>query len=82
MKTTGNTIFITGGTSGLGLGLALRWQELGNTVIISGRRKDLLDRIATEHPGISTVVLDVDDPASIRAAFDEVTAKNPDLNAV
>jgi uncharacterized oxidoreductase len=82
MKTTGNTIFITGGTSGLGLGLALRWHALGNQVIVGGRRKELLDQIATEHPGIDTVVVDVDDPASIQAAYDEVTSKHPDLNAV
>jgi uncharacterized oxidoreductase len=82
MKTTGNTIFITGGTSGLGLGLALRWHALGNHVIIGGRRKELLDEIAGEHPGIDTVVLDVDDPASIQAAYDEVITKYPDLNAV
>lgn len=82
MKTTGNTIFITGGTSGLGLGLALRWQALGNQVIIGGRRKELLDQIAAEHAGIGTVVLDVDDPASIQAAYDEVTTRYPDLNAI
>jgi len=82
MKTTGNTIFITGGTSGLGLGLALRWRELGNKVIIGGRRKELLDQIATEQPGIETVVLDVDDPASIQAAYDDVTGRFPELNAI
>jgi short-subunit dehydrogenase involved in D-alanine esterification of teichoic acids len=82
MKTTANTIFITGGTSGLGLGLALRFHALGNKVIIGGRRKDLLDQIATEHTGIDTVVLDVDDPASIKGAFDEVTSKYPELNAI
>jgi short-subunit dehydrogenase involved in D-alanine esterification of teichoic acids len=82
MKTTGNTIFVTGGTSGLGLGLALRWHELGNTVVIGGRRKELLDQIATEHPGIGTVELDVADPASIDAAFEDVTRRYPDLNAI
>lgn len=82
MKTTGNTIFITGGTSGLGLGLALRWQELGNTVIVGGRRKELLDQIATEHPGIGTVQLDVADPASIDTAFEDVTSRYPELNAI
>ncbi|MDX6282177.1 MAG: putative oxidoreductase [Kribbellaceae bacterium] len=81
MKTTGNTIFITGGTSGLGLGMALRWHALGNHVIIGGRRKELLDQIATQHPGIDTVVLDVDDPASIQSAYDEVT-RFPGLNAI
>ncbi|MFI5711302.1 SDR family oxidoreductase [Kribbella sp. NPDC051620] len=82
MKTTGNTIFITGGTSGLGLGLALRFHALGNKVIVGGRRKELLDQIAAEHEGIGTVVLDVDDPASIEAAYNEVTTRYPDLNAL
>jgi uncharacterized oxidoreductase len=82
MKTTGNTIFITGGTSGLGLGLALRFHQLGNKVIIGGRRKELLDRIAAEHDGIDTIVLDVADEDSIRTAFDQVTSTHPDLNVV
>lgn len=82
MKTTGNTIFITGGTSGLGLGLALRFHELGNKVIVGGRRKELLDQIATDHEGIDTVVLDVEDPTSIVAAFDQVTTAHPEVNVV
>ena len=52
MKPTGNTILITGGTSGIGLGLAQRFASAGNAVIITGRRKELLDRISAEHPGI------------------------------
>ncbi|MFF0265404.1 SDR family oxidoreductase [Kribbella sp. NPDC004536] len=81
MKTTGNTIFLTGGTSGIGLELARRFRDLGNTVIISGRRKDLLDRIAAED-GIDGVHLDVADPASITAAYEAVTAKYPALNVL
>ena len=73
MKPTGNTIFLTGGTSGIGLGLARKFRDLGNTVIISGRRKDLLDRIAAED-GIEGITLDVADPASIAAAFEQVTS--------
>ncbi|GAA0579530.1 SDR family NAD(P)-dependent oxidoreductase [Kribbella sandramycini] len=77
MKTTGNTIFMTGGTSGIGLELARRFRDLGNTVIISGRRKDLLDRIAAED-GIQGVVLDVADPAALEA----VAAAHPDVNVL
>lgn len=80
MNPTGNTIFMTGGTSGIGLALARRFRDLGNTVIISGRRKDLLDRIAAED-GIAGVQLDVADPVSIQAAFEQVTTTN-DVNVL
>jgi uncharacterized oxidoreductase len=80
MKTTGNTIFMTGGTSGIGLELARRFRDLGNTVIISGRRQDLLDRIATED-GIEGIELDVADPASIADAFAQVTSTR-DVNVL
>ncbi|MEV6269742.1 SDR family oxidoreductase [Kribbella sp. NPDC051936] len=81
MRTTGNTIFLTGGTSGIGLELARRFRDLGNTVIISGRRKDLLDKITAED-GLEGVELDVADPASISAACETVTTKHPNLNVL
>lgn len=82
MKTTNNTMLITGGTSGLGLGLAQRFHAAGNTVIVAGRRTDLLDEIVAEHPGMESVVLDVSDPGSIEAAFASVTASHPELNVL
>jgi short-subunit dehydrogenase involved in D-alanine esterification of teichoic acids len=82
MKMTGNTILITGGTSGIGLGLALRLHEAGNKVIVAGRRKELLDSITTDHPGIESLVLDVADPASIARAAETVAAGHPELNVL
>jgi uncharacterized oxidoreductase len=82
MNISGNTIFIPGSTSGIGLALAVALQARGNTVIIGGRRADLLDKIVAEHPGLGTVTIDTTDPASITAAAGEVLARHPDLNVL
>ncbi len=82
MKTTGNTILITGGTAGIGRGLALRLHEAGNKVVIAGRRSELLDQIAAENPGIETIVLNVSDPASVARVCAEVAVGYPELNVL
>ena len=58
MNISGNTIFIPGSTSGIGLALAVALQARGNTVIVGGRRTERLEQIAAEHPGLDTVQLD------------------------
>lgn len=79
---SGNTIFIPGATSGIGRALAERFHAAGNTVVVGGRRRQLLDEIAAAHPGIDTVEVDVADPGSIAEASAEVIARHPDLNVV
>jgi len=82
MNISGNTIFIPGSTSGIGLALALALQASGNTLIIGGRRGDLLDQIAAEHPGLDTVVIDTADADSVTSAASEVLDRHPDLNVL
>ena len=81
MNITGNTVFIPGATSGIGLALALRLQAKGNTVIIGGRREDRLAELKEQH-GFDTVRLDTADAPSIRSAAAYVIARHPDLNVL
>jgi len=82
MKTTGRTILITGATSGIGKGLAERFLDAGNRVVVGGRRRELLDEFTAAHPGTASVVVDVADPESISAAVDTVTREHPGLDVV
>jgi uncharacterized oxidoreductase len=80
MKPTGNTILITGGTSGIGLALAQAMQETGNTVIIAGRRQALLDAAVAATPGMYAYPLDVTDAADLQGFATMITKRHPDLN--
>jgi uncharacterized oxidoreductase len=82
MKLTGNTVFITGGGSGIGQALAVALHKRGNQVIISGRRKDRLAATIEANPGMASVELNVEDPASIKAAADYLIKDFPALNVL
>ncbi|HEY6414040.1 MAG TPA: SDR family NAD(P)-dependent oxidoreductase [Edaphobacter sp.] len=82
MKTTGNTILITGGGSGIGRGLAEAFQKLGNKVIIAGRRKQVLDETTAANPGMASTVLNIEDPADIRKVAAQLAIDHPTLNVV
>jgi uncharacterized oxidoreductase len=82
MNLTGNTIFITGGGSGIGRGLAEALHALGNQVIISGRRKGHLEATTKANPGMKSVELNVEDPASIASVAKRLIADFPKLNVL
>src|SRR4029077_92610 len=82
MKLTETTIFITGGGTGIGRGLAEALHKLGNKVIISGRRKEALGAATKANPGMNSVELDVSDPASIATVAKKLIADYPGLNVL
>ncbi len=82
MKTTGNTILITGGGTGIGEALAHRFHDLGNTVIIAGRRLETLQKAAGDRPNIHALTFDQDDPASITAFAEKLVTDFPSVNVL
>lgn len=80
MKMTGNTILVTGGTSGIGRALAEAFHARGNNVVITGRRQVLLQEITADRPGLSGIPLDLNDAASLTELASEVRMRFPNLN--
>lgn len=82
MKITGNKILITGGASGIGLGLTERFIKEGNTVIICGRRETVLKEVAAKHPSVITKVCDVGVASQREELYNWVSANHSDVNVL
>jgi uncharacterized oxidoreductase len=82
MKQTGNTILVTGGGSGIGQALAQRWHDAGNHVIVTGRRRQVLDAAIAGRARMTAYVVDVTDPAGVDAFVRDVIAAHPRLNVL
>jgi len=82
MNLSNNKILITGGASGIGLGLTERFIREGNTVIICGRREAVLKEVAEKYPTIITRVCDVSDEHERIELYNWITANHPDLNVL
>jgi uncharacterized oxidoreductase len=82
MKLSGNTILITGGGSGIGLAFAERFIKAGNTVIICGRRENVLQEAKEKFPSLITRISDIGSESNRIALFDWVTTNYPDVNVL
>ena len=82
MQTTGNTILITGGGSGIGRALAEAFHALGNQVVIAGRRQQVLAETITANPGMKSAVFDIENADAIRSFAARLAKDYPSLNAV
>lgn len=82
MKLSGNTILVTGGGSGIGEALARRFHDLGNKVIVAGRRQEALERATAGRPNMAAMTLDVDSAKGVEDFARRVVAEHPDLNVL
>ena len=82
MKTSGNTILITGGGTGIGKELALQLNALGNEIIICGRRENRLAEVSELCPGINYLTCDITSDADRKNLFAKVTSEFPDINVL
>jgi uncharacterized oxidoreductase len=82
MRLSARTILITGGSAGIGLAFALKFLELGNEVIVTGRRKAVLDAVKAQHPKLHTIQSDSADPAQIAELAARVKRDFPKLDVV
>jgi uncharacterized oxidoreductase len=82
MKLTDRTILITGGSAGIGLAFARKFLELGNQVIVTGRRQSSPDEVKASYPKLHTIQSDVADPSHISSLTQRVKADYPKLDVL
>jgi uncharacterized oxidoreductase len=82
MQLSGNTVLVTGGGTGIGRGLAEAFHRLGNDVIVAGRRRELLQKVAEANPGIKYLSLDQGDAGDIRRFAIELKDNHPEVNVL
>ncbi|AZI27436.1 SDR family NAD(P)-dependent oxidoreductase [Pedobacter sp. G11] len=82
MKLSNNKILITGGASGIGLGLTERFLKEGNEVIICGRREELLNQIVEQYPSVIAKTCDLSKEEERLSLFNWVSQNHSDLNVL
>jgi uncharacterized oxidoreductase len=82
MKISNNKILITGGASGIGLGLTERFVKENNSVIICGRRESFLDEVSRKFPSVVTKKCDLSVTADREKLFDWIAENHSDLNVL
>src|SRR5260221_11048692 len=80
MRLSNRTILITGGSAGIGLAFAHKFLELGNEVIVTGRRQSKLDEAKALHPKLHTLRSDVADPGAVVELAAKVRRRCPNLD--
>ena len=69
------TIWITGGSTGIGKALAIKFANEGWNVAISARRENLLEEISNEYENIISFPLDVTKKENCKEVFNQIKNK-------
>jgi uncharacterized oxidoreductase len=75
-------ILVTGGATGIGLGIVERLLKDNHTVIVCGRRENVLKELTAKHPAVITKKCDLENPAEREALYKWVAAEHSDLNVL
>lgn len=82
MKTTNNTVLITGGSLGIGFEIAKSLSEQGNHVIITGRNAERLEKAAAQLKNVTPIVSDVANEQDLDKLVQTLNTQFPKLNVV
>ncbi len=82
MNISNNKILITGGASGIGLGLTERFLQENNTVLVCGRRESVLKDLTDRYPSVITRACDLAEASERAALFNWIATEHPDLNVL
>lgn len=82
MKTSGNTVFISGGSAGIGLAIAKKLQAAGNKIIINGRNEDRLQKALAELKNAEGIQGDLSVEADRLRIAEELKTNYPDVNII
>jgi short-subunit dehydrogenase len=74
------TIWITGGSTGIGKTLAIKFASKGWNVAVSARRQELLNELSDQYENISAFPLDVTDKQKCAEVFDQIKKKYEDID--
>lgn len=82
MKTTNNTVLISGGSAGIGFEIAKLLSEKGNHVIITGRNEERLKQAAAKLKNVTAIVSDVSNAEDVECLVEQINNDFPKLNIV